>query len=383
MLSKKIIFTSIIIGTMLFATFPKADQQSQLNNIQKKIREYQSEQSQINNQKNDVSNQLQDLNKKINDNQAQINDAERKLYDLNMKLNSVQKDLSKAKEDEYKQKDLLKKQLRAIYISGPTGYLDILFNSKNIDEFLSNFELVKRLLSFDNNLLKNYQNQILKVNQEEKQLIAVKQTIKNEEALIQQRNRDLQYAFVSRQGVMRNLNERSQYIQEQQKELQRESQQIENIIKSELAKQQSTPTVTKPITGIVSNTGGKLGWPCNGPITSPFGNRGNNPYTGSANDFHPGIDIAVPDGTPIHAAANGVVTYSGVMEGYGNVVIINNGNGISTLYAHNERLIVSAGEQVTRGQVIAYSGHTGWATGPHCHFGVYLNGAPVNPMSYL
>ncbi|WP_274893083.1 M23 family metallopeptidase [Thermoanaerobacterium sp. R66] len=90
-----------------------------------------------------------------------------------------------------------------------------------------------------------------------------------------------------------------------------------------------------------------------------------------------------PDGTPIRAAADGIVSYSGLMEGYGNVVIINNGNGISTLYAHNEKLLVVVGQRVSKGEVIAYSGHIGWATGPHCHFGVYVNGIPVNPLLYL
>ena len=126
---------------------------------------------------------------------------------------------------------------------------------------------------------------------------------------------------------------------------------------------------------------GGLSWPVRGPITSPFGWRINPIW--HSREFHPGIDIAVATGTPVHAAADGVVTYAGWLTGYGNVVIIYHGSDISTLYAHLERYIVKKGEKVKRGQIIAYSDNTGWSTGPHLHFGVYLGDKPVNPMNYL
>ncbi|ORX22527.1 hypothetical protein BVF91_11215 [Thermoanaerobacterium sp. PSU-2] len=375
LLLRKIVFLLIIIEVIRIVAFPMADQQSQLNNIQKSLNEYKTEQSQINSQKKEVSSELQDLDKKINDTQKQLNSTELSLYDLNLKLNSIQVELNNAKETENKQKELLKEQVNAIYTCGQVGYLDILFNSKNIDDFLNRLELIKSLLSFDNNLLVDYHKQTLVIKQKENQMFSLQQTIKKQENFLQDRSRDLQYALVSREGIMRSLDKQSQYIQEREKELERESQQIEDIIRSEQEKSLDGK--------INANSNGKLAWPCIGPITSPFGYRGINPYTGQPNDFHPGIDIGVPDGTPIRAAADGIVSYSGLMEGYGNVVIINNGNGISTLYAHNEKLLVVVGQRVSKGEVIAYSGHIGWATGPHCHFGVYVNGIPVNPLLYL
>ena len=122
-------------------------------------------------------------------------------------------------------------------------------------------------------------------------------------------------------------------------------------------------------------------WPVNGPITSPFGYR-IHPVLGRR-IFHSGIDIGVDYGTPVHAAAAGVVVEADWMGGYGNAVLIDHGNGLSTIYGHNTSLTVSAGQTVSQGQIIAYSGATGMATGPHVHFEVRLNGTPVNPMNYL
>jgi murein DD-endopeptidase MepM/ murein hydrolase activator NlpD len=120
---------------------------------------------------------------------------------------------------------------------------------------------------------------------------------------------------------------------------------------------------------------GGLIWPCAGPITSPFGMR-----WGS---LHPGIDIGAPTGTPIKAAASGRVLTASYNGGYGNLVVLDNGNGIATAYAHQSQIAVSVGETVTQGQVIGYVGSTGFSTGPHLHFEVRVNGSPVDPMGYL
>ena len=119
-------------------------------------------------------------------------------------------------------------------------------------------------------------------------------------------------------------------------------------------------------------------WPAKGDVSSPYGLR----WGGS--DFHPGIDIANDYGTPIVATADGVVTTAGWNSGgYGNMVDIDHGNGIMTRYGHAQQVIVSAGQRVQKGQVIAYMGSTGFSTGPHVHYEVRINGNPVNPAGYL
>jgi murein DD-endopeptidase MepM/ murein hydrolase activator NlpD len=122
-------------------------------------------------------------------------------------------------------------------------------------------------------------------------------------------------------------------------------------------------------------------WPVDGPITSGFGWR-IHPIFGTP-EFHTGIDIGVPYGTPVRAADRGIVTYSGWEHGYGEIVTISHGDGISTSYSHNSSLAVSVGQRVSQGQVIAYAGSTGWSTGPHVLFEVKVDGRYVNPLNYL
>lgn len=137
------------------------------------------------------------------------------------------------------------------------------------------------------------------------------------------------------------------------------------------------PTTAKPAptTAKPSPSGTRLAWPLSGPVTSPFGTRWGK--------LHAGIDIGVPIGTPIHAAAAGTVFFCGVMGGYGNVVLVDHGNGLVSLYGHQNNLACADGQRVSAGQVIGYSGNTGHSTGPHLHFEVRRNGTPVDPMQYL
>jgi len=125
--------------------------------------------------------------------------------------------------------------------------------------------------------------------------------------------------------------------------------------------------------GRVSGSG--LRWPVGGPVTSEFGYRWGR--------LHAGIDIGAGTGTPIHAAKGGTVIFAGQQSGYGNVVIIDHGGGLSTLYAHQSRLGASDGDDVAAGDVIGYVGSTGHSTGPHLHFETRISGSPENPRRYL
>jgi murein DD-endopeptidase MepM/ murein hydrolase activator NlpD len=124
-----------------------------------------------------------------------------------------------------------------------------------------------------------------------------------------------------------------------------------------------------------SGAPGRLQWPVSGAVTSGFGMRWGR--------MHEGIDIAVGSGTPVHAATTGRVVYAGWMSGYGNIVVLDHGGGLSTAYGHNTSVAVGVGQDVAAGQVIAYSGSTGHSTGPHVHFEVRVNGQPVDPLGYL
>jgi murein DD-endopeptidase MepM/ murein hydrolase activator NlpD len=124
------------------------------------------------------------------------------------------------------------------------------------------------------------------------------------------------------------------------------------------------------------------GWPVRGYITDGFGLR-SNPFGGGGSETHPGLDISAPFGTAINATADGIVIFSGVHGGYGNVVVVDHGYGVTTRYAHMSRLDVKVGDPVNRGKQLGAVGSTGRSTAPHCHYEVRLQDRPVNPMSYI
>jgi murein DD-endopeptidase MepM/ murein hydrolase activator NlpD len=159
--------------------------------------------------------------------------------------------------------------------------------------------------------------------------------------------------------------------------LQAASAQIEARIQAAAAASKTATTTTAAAANATVSPPSAAGliWPVSGPITSPFGPR----WGG----FHPGIDIGVSTGTPIHAAAAGTVIWCGWESGYGNLVVLDHNNGIATAYAHQSRIAVTCNENVAQGQVIGYVGCTGFCTGPHLHFEVRVNGTPVDPLGYL
>jgi murein DD-endopeptidase MepM/ murein hydrolase activator NlpD len=140
---------------------------------------------------------------------------------------------------------------------------------------------------------------------------------------------------------------------------------IREYIKEERSTYRATPT----------------GWPVHGEVTSPFGTRVH-PISG-VSAFHSGIDIRTPPGTPVKATADGMVSYSSWGEGTGNVVVLEHGRGLTTVYAHNTRNSVKVGQRVKKGQAIAISGSTGSSTGPHVHYEVWKNKVHVNPAPFL
>jgi murein DD-endopeptidase MepM/ murein hydrolase activator NlpD len=150
-----------------------------------------------------------------------------------------------------------------------------------------------------------------------------------------------------------------------------ESKSLEAASAALAARLQGSSSASPPVAG----GNGTFQWPVSGPITSPFGMRWGT--------LHPGIDIGVPTGTPIHAAGSGTVVWCGWMSGYGNLVMIDHHNGLATLYGHQSHVAVACGQDVTTGDVVGYSGCTGFCTGPHVHFEVRVNGTPVDPLGYL
>jgi murein DD-endopeptidase MepM/ murein hydrolase activator NlpD len=176
----------------------------------------------------------------------------------------------------------------------------------------------------------------------------------------------LNKARQSQRTVHDELQKRINGLLEETRVLAAQENELQSLIKREDA------ALGGRFSGTPSNVG--LIWPLHGVVTSEFGPR----WGG----FHPGIDIAAPNGAPLHAAKAGVVILASYYGGYGNFVLIDHGGGIVTGYAHQSRMAVSQGQDVSQGQVIGYEGSTGYSTGPHLHFEVRVNGTASNPRAY-
>ncbi len=376
---KWLIFVVIFLFTVLFTSYPKADQlqdaKNKLNQIQKSITETKKKKEEIINQKNDIAAQIADLDKKLNATQQELANAQKQLSDITAKLNKTRKELEAAKQKENTQLQTMKERIRAIYISGEWGYLDVLLGAQNFGDFITRLDIVKRIVDFDSSLFESYKQQRELIEQKEKELAQMQREAQNYKNQIVSRQRELQVAMASREGLMRDLERQQKLYEQQEDELLQQSKQLETVIQQLQAKSS------------IKYGGGKLLWPVpsSNVITSPFGMR-LHPVLGVYR-MHTGIDIAANTGASIVAAADGQVIFSGYYGGYGYTVIIDHGDGISTLYAHlyahNSALLVKEGDTVKRGQVIAKAGSTGLSTGPHLHFEVRKNGVPVNPMDWL
>jgi murein DD-endopeptidase MepM/ murein hydrolase activator NlpD len=188
----------------------------------------------------------------------------------------------------------------------------------------------------------------------------------------------------SQQVQMRTHNElqkRIQGLQQESQALSAQEAQLQALLKARAA-QVPAASAAPPVTPgnaapapVARTSGGGFIWPINGSVTSEFG-----PRWGS---FHPGLDIADPEGTPIAASKAGVVVSAGPNGGYGNFVVIDHGDATATAYAHQSRIAASDGQQVSQGETIGYVGSTGFSTGNHLHFEIRVNGSAVNPRDYL
>lgn len=291
---------------------------------------------------------------------------------MNAQIKQIELELEAARKQLLERQDLLNKRIRAIYIHGQLNYLEVIMGSKNFSDFANRLELLKRVIRSDYNLIQDIRVRQEQIQAKMNELSLQKQELEKLAAEATKAQQAIEMKRAEQQAVMDSAKAQRDAAEQMEQDLIASSERIRQQIQARQGGGMEPQVIGSGI----------LGYPCSGPITSPFGYR-IHPIFGTT-IYHSGIDIGVDEGTPVHAADSGVVIYSGSgLTGYGNVVIIDHGNGLSTLYAHNSALLVSEGESVSKGQVVAYSGMTGYATGPHVHFEVRVNGSPTDPMGYL
>ncbi len=278
---------------------------------------------------------------------------------------------------------VLEQHLRAIYESDTPDLIALALGTTSYSDLVDNIEMMNRIGSQDAQIASSLERVQTELGQARAATNRARQSAARSEALIASR---VEAQRLVRDRMVANRNDLAAAEQEKARALastredratfvaEAESLAAQSAaLGAQIAAAQRASTSSPPAGA--EGSSGALGWPVAGSVTSGFGMRWGH--------MHEGIDIAAGTGTPVHAAAGGTVIYAEWMSGYGYLVVIDHGNGLSTAYAHNSELVVGMGDSVGKGFVVALSGSTGHSTGPHVHFEVRLNGAPVDPLGYL
>ncbi|MBP3815778.1 MAG: peptidoglycan DD-metalloendopeptidase family protein [Firmicutes bacterium] len=368
---KKLVLLTVAVS-MVFA-FPansKADTEDELNEVEEQAEEARTERAQMEDELAEKQAVLDDINYEVELLQASIDEKQEEIFDMEARIKEMQHNINE-------QKGGLGNRLRNMYKSGSIGIFDIILDSENVSELLSNLSLVQKIYNSDQETLMELEKQHDELEKVLAEMQAAKEALDIEMAEMSVIQAEAEAARNEVQAIIDEIQAR---IDEYEAEAERLNAILEEE-RAELARQLAAGSgdVYINFSG-VSDSG--FMWPCSGPLTSYFGYRESPGGIGSTN--HGGIDIGVPMYTPIYASRSGYVSgATGWSGGYGYAVYLIHDGGYSTVYGHNSEILVSAGQFVEQGQIIAYAGSTGWSTGPHCHFEIRVNGVQVDPLGYL
>lgn len=355
--------------------------------------------NELNEQKNELDNKLEEANNKLEYVQGEMSailleiqklsdkiiqyendnkDLANKLSTLETSIKETTKLLEEVTE-EYTQKDqLLRERLVTVYEEGELSYLDALLSSKSLSEMLSRYYIMQEMAEYDNQLIDKVAKQKQTIENSKKKLENETAQVKILKSKAEQNEIILRNTKTMHEGYVKQLSDEEKKLNDEINEYRVEYARVQAKLY-----EISNDTVDVDI----QYTGGKMLWPVaisNTTLTSYYGTRVY-PLAGSTavTDFHLGIDIAAPSGSPVIAALDGVVTYAGWLGSYGNCVMIYHGDGITTVYGHGQKVLTQRGTELKQGDIIMEVGSTGNSTGPHCHFEVRVNGQTTDPLKYV
>lgn len=373
---KKKIYLITLLSIVLFSsTMIQGNAQDSIEDLQKFLEETENKIDNINNEinkaeqnKDTVENEINKLDFEMEKYELEIDSMNYQIKKINSTIDEKQIKVEELNENINDRNELLEKRLRVMYKKGFVGYVEVLLDSEDIRDFLTRLDMVQRITDSDVELLKSINNQMEEIKMIQMQLQNQKNEIVSILDNIKGKKNELDIVFRAKSSYMSSLEDDINELKKQEDRFLNDSEKLEEKIqKAQLE---------------MKYAGGDLAWPSPGVyrITSPYGMRLHPVY--NYWKMHSGIDIGVPYGTKLVAANDGVIQFAGYYGAYGNLVIIDHGGGISTVYGHNSKIFVTEGQKVTKGEVISRSGDSGLATGPHLHFEVRENGVRVDPMSY-
>ena len=350
------------------------------------LTELQEQSSQLNQAINESSNRLQAVQEQLSTNMQELQELDNQiaqsqddLNNINIDINNLMSQISENEEKLSKTQaefdsiqGLLDARLIKMYETPKFEFLQVILESKSVTEFLSTYYAMKELAEYDKQLLDTVKQQKEEIETTKKILAEKKQQVITNKQTQQKKAQVLANTKTMRQYYISKLSTEEQELQSKIDEYNGQVSAIESEIKLMALNSISADYI-----------GGAMTWPIPGytTITSEYGMRVH-PITG-AYKLHTGTDIGAPMGADFVAAAKGVVTKASMTPAYGNMVIIDHGGGVQTLYAHGSEILVQVGQEVEAGTPVLKVGSTGYSTGPHAHFEIRINGQTVNPLDYL
>ena len=338
-------------------------------------------------QKSDIDRQIELSNETIDNYNAQI-------QQYSLLIAEKQKELDEAELHETQLQEQYKARLRSMEETGTVSYWSILFKASSFSDLLVRVDMIHEIAKSDQLMMKKLseateavQQSREELEQEQQQMQTARDELAAQEAQLEMQRAEadallLQIAeecekmTAEYQGYLAQEDALSKQVAKAEKDYYQALAKEEAARLAELNKQNNYVPANKDSSGFLYPL------PYRVAITDSYGYR-THPVTGKKTTWHNGVDLAAGAGTAIYATKSGTVTTALRSDIWGNYVVINHGDGFSSLYAHMQGLIVKAGDYVKQGQTIGYVGSTGLSTGPHLHFTIYYNGADVNPMSYI
>lgn len=371
----RFLMISILICAISFVSYA-----ADLNELQEQKDKIQTQIEESNHQLIDVNDELTENLKQIQKLDESIQTTKETLDHLNTEITKKEEEISKIETEletitkKYNsQKELLDARLVAMYETENTNYLDVVLGARSISDFISSYYLIAEIASYDIDLLELVENQKKQIEEKNLQISNQKEKLEKEKRTAQKTEIALSNTKILRQNYIQKLSEEEQALQAEIDEYNNQVNEIEAEIKS----------LAATVSFGEDYRGGAMKWPIYGHynITSNYGMR-THPITG-VYKLHTGVDISATVGTDFTAMADGIIVKAEYNSAYGNMVIIDHGGGVQTLYAHGSQIIATLGQEVHAGDVVLKVGSTGYSTGPHAHFEVRINGSPVNPLEYV
>lgn len=367
-----IIFVFLLSTKSVAETKDVAELREQREILQEQIAENRVQLDELQVQISDLMIEIQNLNESIYKYEIEVAVLDNEISELNEKIDVVEEEFNKAEELYKKRKELLAQRMIAQYEAGEVRYLDFLLNSNGLIDFISNYYIIGEMIEYDTQLIEEYEIQKEEIEIMRQELSSYKQELKNKKDEQEKSAIVLSNIKVVKNNQMNQLTEEELDLQQQIDEYQTEERKIEVELLMILTENLGSEYV-----------GGVLAWPVPGytTISSNYGMR-IHPISGIYK-LHTGVDVVAPSGAYFVAANDGTVVISTRSASYGNMVVIDHGGGLSTLYAHGQERLVEVGDTVKRGEPVLTVGSTGYSTGPHAHFEVRVNGIWVNPLDYI